>query len=335
MEENKKIVGFTEEQEALVVKSWNAIKNSSGDLSLKFFTKILEIAPAAKQMFSFLKDSNVPLDQNPKLRPHAMSVFLMAGKVTVRESNLKKLGATHFKTGVQDEHFEITKQALLETIEEAVPEMWSEAMKNAWGEAHDQLANAIKAEMKEAHDQHANLIINMEENKGSCFTEEQEALVVKSWNAIKNNSGDLSLKFFKKILEIAPPAKQLFSFLKDSNVPLEQNPKLKPHAMSVFLMTCESAIQLRKAGKVTVRESNLKKLGATHFKTGVKDEHFEVTKQALLEIIKEAVPEMWSPAMENAWGEAHDQLANAIKAEMKKADHDQQANIEDKSKHST
>jgi hemoglobin-like flavoprotein len=63
--------------------------------------------------------------------------------------------------------------------------------------------------------------------------------------------------------------------------------------------------------------------------------YVKVTKQALLETIKEAVPEMWSPAMENAWGEAHDQLANAIKAEMKKADHDQQANIEDKTKPSS
>jgi hemoglobin-like flavoprotein len=54
----------------------------------------------------------------------------------------------------------------LETIEEAMPEMWSEAMKNAWGDAHDQLANAIKAEMKEAHDQHANanLISNFKLN---------------------------------------------------------------------------------------------------------------------------------------------------------------------------
>lgn len=41
--------------------------------------------------------------------------------------------------------------------------------------------------------------------------------------------------------------------------------------------TCESAVNLRKAGKVTVRESNLIDLGATHFKYGVVDEHFEVT----------------------------------------------------------
>lgn len=149
------------------------------------------------------------------------------------------------------------------------------------------------------------------------FTEEQEALVVKSWNAMKKNSGELGLKFFLKIFEIAPSAQKLFSFLKDSQVPLEKNPKLKTHAVTVFVMTCESAVQLRKTGKVTVRESNLKRLGASHFKSGVADEHFEVTKFALLETIKEAVGEMWSPAMKDAWGEAYDQLVGAIKSEMK------------------
>ncbi|CAK9161108.1 unnamed protein product [Ilex paraguariensis] len=150
-----------------------------------------------------------------------------------------------------------------------------------------------------------------------AFTEEQEALVVKSWKSMKKNAGELSLKFFLRIFEIAPSAQNLFTFLKDSDVPLEQNPKLKPHALTVFVMTCESAVQLRKAGKVTVKESNLKDLGATHAKYGVVSEHFEVTKYALLETIKEAVPEMWSPEMKSAWGEAYDQLVAAIMEEMK------------------
>ncbi|CAI9781916.1 unnamed protein product [Fraxinus pennsylvanica] len=149
------------------------------------------------------------------------------------------------------------------------------------------------------------------------FTEGQEALVVKSWNVMKKNAGELGLKFFLRIFEIAPSAKNIFPFLKDSEVPLEQNPKLKPHAVTVFVMTCEAAVQLRKAGKVIVKDSNLKDLGATHFKYGVADEHFEVTKYALLETIKEAIPEMWSPEMKTAWGEAYDQLAAAIKAEMR------------------
>ncbi|XP_042426526.1 non-symbiotic hemoglobin-like isoform X2 [Zingiber officinale] len=108
------------------------------------------------------------------------------------------------------------------------------------------------------------------------FTEEQEALVVKSWKEMKKDAANLGLKFFLRIFEIAPSASGLFSFLRDSDVPMEKNPKLKAHAMSVFVMTCESAAQLRKSGKVTVRETTLKKLGATHFKYGVVNEHFEV-----------------------------------------------------------
>ncbi|KAL6012436.1 hypothetical protein ACLOJK_002925 [Asimina triloba] len=109
----------------------------------------------------------------------------------------------------------------------------------------------------------------------------------------------------------------MFPFIRDSDLPLEQNPKLKPHAMTVFVMTCESAVNLRKAGKPTTREKSLHDLGATHFTYGVANEHFEVTKFALLDTIKEAVPTMWSPEMKAAWGEAYDQLVAAIKKEMK------------------
>ncbi|XP_010532429.1 PREDICTED: non-symbiotic hemoglobin 1-like [Tarenaya hassleriana] len=149
------------------------------------------------------------------------------------------------------------------------------------------------------------------------FTEEQEALVVKSWDVMKKNAGVLGLKLFLRVFEIAPSAAKLFTFLKDSNVPLDKNPKLKAHAMTVFVMTCEAAVNLRKSGGVTVRDSNLKDLGSTHFKYHVVDEHFEVVKFALLETIKEATGEMWSEEMKCAWGEAYDQLASAIKSEMK------------------
>ncbi|XP_031482238.1 non-symbiotic hemoglobin 1 [Nymphaea colorata] len=152
-----------------------------------------------------------------------------------------------------------------------------------------------------------------------AFSAEQEALVVESWAVLKKDAAAHGMKFFTKIFEIAPSAKRLFSFLRDSNVPLEQNPKLKTHAFSVFAMTCECAVQLRKAGKVTVRESSIKHLGVKHFQYGVVDEHFDVAKYALLETIKEGIPEMWSADMKNAWGEAFDQLASAIKAEMKPA----------------
>lgn len=85
----------------------------------------------------------------------------------------------------------------------------------------------------------------------------------------------------------------------------------------MLLQICESAVHLRKEGKVTVKDSNLKHLGEVHFKHGAIDEHFEVLRFALLETIREAVPEMWSPEMKEAWKEAYDQLAAAIKEQMK------------------
>ncbi|KAL7184790.1 hypothetical protein ACSBR2_026850 [Camellia fascicularis] len=149
------------------------------------------------------------------------------------------------------------------------------------------------------------------------FTEKQEALVKESWEVMKQNIPEFSLRFFTLIIEIAPAAKNLFSFLKDSNEVPKNNPKLKAHAVKVFKMTCESAIQLREKGEVVVSDTTLKYLGSVHVQKGVIDPHFEVVKEALLRTVKEAIGEKWNEEMNGAWGEAYDQLAAAIKAEMK------------------
>lgn len=56
----------------------------SFSLSLSPIVRIFEIAPAAKQMFSFLRDSgdDVPLENHPKVKAHAVTVFVMASKNT-------------------------------------------------------------------------------------------------------------------------------------------------------------------------------------------------------------------------------------------------------------
>ncbi|KAL0382770.1 UNVERIFIED_CONTAM: Non-symbiotic hemoglobin 2 [Sesamum calycinum] len=148
------------------------------------------------------------------------------------------------------------------------------------------------------------------------MSEKQEALVKESWEVMKHNIPDLSLRFFTLILEIAPAAKNMFSFLKDRDEIPQNNPKLKAHAVKVFKMTCESAIQLREKGEVVVADTTLKWLGSVHLEKGVIDPHFEVVKEALLRTVKEATGEKWSEEMNGAWAEAYDQLATAIKNEM-------------------
>ncbi|KAH9302768.1 hypothetical protein KI387_014351, partial [Taxus chinensis] len=107
------------------------------------------------------------------------------------------------------------------------------------------------------------------------FPKKRVVLVKKSWNVMKKNAAELGLTFFLRIFEIAPSAKRLFSFLQDSDIPLEKNTKLKVHALTVFTMTCESAVQLGESGSITVPESTLKNLGTVHYTSGVVDEHYD------------------------------------------------------------
>ncbi|CAL0321233.1 unnamed protein product [Lupinus luteus] len=149
-----------------------------------------------------------------------------------------------------------------------------------------------------------------------AFSERQEALVKSSWEELKENIPQLSLRFFTWISEIAPVAKNMFSFLKDSDEIPQNNPILQIHATKVFKLTYESAIQLREKGVVDV-DPTVKYLGSIHIKNGVTDPHFEVVKEALLKTIKEAIGEKWSDELSNAWEIAYDELADVIKKEMK------------------
>lgn len=151
----------------------------------------------------------------------------------------------------------------------------------------------------------------------TAFTKEQSKLVNESWKLIlKREPGKVALDFFLKVFEIAPAAKRLFSFLKDSEVPIEKNPKLKTHALQVLLLTGECAVQLGHKGAVDAMHPKLLELGQTHAIYGVVDEHFDVVKFALLLTLEGALPDVWNVEMKNAWSQAYDELVHVIKEEM-------------------
>ncbi|KAL1544261.1 hypothetical protein AAHA92_21135 [Salvia divinorum] len=63
-------------------------------LSIRIIIEEALIAPSAKQLIRFLKDSEDPVGQNPKLKPHAVTVFVMfsyACRHVIRLCNLGKL----------------------------------------------------------------------------------------------------------------------------------------------------------------------------------------------------------------------------------------------------
>ena len=66
------------------------------------------------------------------------------------------MAPTHFLKSIQLERFvncstacgiQVVKEALLQTIEAGLPELWSPKLKLAWSNAYDTLATTLKNEM--------------------------------------------------------------------------------------------------------------------------------------------------------------------------------------------
>ncbi|KHN37871.1 Leghemoglobin C1 [Glycine soja] len=140
-----------------------------------------------------------------------------------------------------------------------------------------------------------------------AFTEKQEALVSSSFEAFKANIPQYSVVFYTSILEKAPAAKDLFSFLANGVDPT--NPKLTGHAEKLFALVRDSAGQLKTNGTVVADAA----LVSIHAQKAVTDPQFVVVKEALLKTIKEAVGGNWSDELSSAWEVAYDELAAAIK----------------------
>ncbi|KAK8951513.1 Non-symbiotic hemoglobin 2 [Platanthera zijinensis] len=155
--------------------------------------------------------------------------------------------------------------------------------------------------------------------------EKQKALVIRTWDLMRPNLGNLSVRFFTAILDDIPEAKDMFHFLKDGVDDPQNNHKLRTHALAVFKLlltnplpqTCNSAVRLQENGHLALPDDALKKLGLIHLDGGVKDSHFEVMREALLATVREAVGGQWSDELSVAWAAAYDKLAYAIKMRMK------------------
>ncbi|XP_020594998.1 non-symbiotic hemoglobin 2-like isoform X2 [Phalaenopsis equestris] len=139
--------------------------------------------------------------------------------------------------------------------------------------------------------------------------EKQKTLVMHSWELMRPNLGNLSVRFFTEVLDNIPEARDMFYFLKDYKDSPHNNQKLKTHALVVFKLTCNSAVRFQEKGDIALSEDALKKLGSIHLKKNV-------MKGALLKIVHEGVGEQWSDELGKAWGVAYDRLAEAIKIKM-------------------
>ncbi|BBM98175.1 hypothetical protein MPTK1_1g11430 [Marchantia polymorpha subsp. ruderalis] len=152
------------------------------------------------------------------------------------------------------------------------------------------------------------------------YSKAEAELVKASWEMFKKDSIGNALIFFKKIFEVAPDMRDLFPFTQDYTLPLEKNYKLKAHALLVFKLTGDAAVQLGEHGSIESLHPKLIDLGKKHLGYGVLLEHFVVVRTALLHTIEGAVPADWTAEQKNAtthaWSRAYDELVAVMQAEM-------------------
>jgi len=130
-----------------VQRTWALVATSDDAIDAAgkaFFSKIFEIAPGAIELFASFKD--VPEEkryESPGFVRHARSVMTTVGVAVqgLRDLDalvpvLENLGARHLGYGVQEAHYDVVGEALLKTLESALGDEWTPAVREAWTQTY-------------------------------------------------------------------------------------------------------------------------------------------------------------------------------------------------------
>jgi hypothetical protein len=126
--------------------------------------RIFEIAPGARALFAFATADAADDDEMYKSQvylKHSRGVIgmvdaavglLEAGDMTTLVTVLKDLGAKHVSYGVQDVHYPVVGQALLDTLDKALGTEFTPDVKDAWAGVYGVITENMLAGAKELCD---------------------------------------------------------------------------------------------------------------------------------------------------------------------------------------
>ena len=141
-----------------VQRTWELVAANLEANGVAFFKEIFTLAPEALSLFSFKDEPN--LFESAKLKTHATKVMstvgvAVAGLVDVGKlvPVLKGLGAKHVGYGVLPAHYEVVGQALLNTLEKGLGELWTPEVRAAWSSVYGVVSSTMIAGATEAAEQ--------------------------------------------------------------------------------------------------------------------------------------------------------------------------------------
>ena len=124
----------------LLRESFDAIRPEIEDASVAFYERFFARAPELRSFFR----TDIE-DQGMRFMSAVGTILDRFGDPEAAGETITRLGEGHAALGVQPEHFQPMRAALIETFEHVLGDRFTDAHAAAWGKAFDEIAAGMIA----------------------------------------------------------------------------------------------------------------------------------------------------------------------------------------------
>ena len=132
-------MSMTPRQIELVQSSFRSVQPMAATAAEIFYQRLFEIAPSTRPLFK----NDMKLQGQKLMQVLAMAVGSLSNMATLVPI-VQQLGVRHSGYGVQPEHYDSVRQALMWTLALILQDAWSDEVSSSWGTAYAMLAGVMK-----------------------------------------------------------------------------------------------------------------------------------------------------------------------------------------------
>ena len=130
---------MTPEKIALVRSSWQQVLPIRDTAAALFYGQLFELDPSLRGMFK-----GDMVEQGRKLMAMINTVVNSLDKLGPILETIEEMGRRHVAYGVTEAHYDTVGSALIWTLGKGLGQQFTPAVEDAWAEAYDTLASAMK-----------------------------------------------------------------------------------------------------------------------------------------------------------------------------------------------
>ena len=130
---------MTPEKIALVRSSWQQVLPIQDTAAQLFYGQLFELDPSLRSLFK-----GDMVEQGRKLMAMINTVVVSLDTLGPILETIEGMGRRHVAYGVTEAHYDTVGSALIWTLGKGLGEQFTPAVENAWADAYNTLASAMK-----------------------------------------------------------------------------------------------------------------------------------------------------------------------------------------------